>query len=253
MRSLRISSTRSSPDPAPCGDSTVGRLDRRPAHRVRLRRRATHEWRDATDYADGVQDIQDFVISLVGSPWLYPVFGFFIAVSAAIPPIPSSALIVALGAVNAHSGAPDLLLLLAAGTAGSIVGDHVMYLLGRRSGFTQWPLLRSAANQRRIGKLSRRLAERGLFFAVLARFIPLGRTLIALVSGDQRWDIRRWLGLTTAAGAIWAAYSIGFGWLTARWIPLPMWAAVAIAVGGSFVLGAVVSRIADRVALGNGD
>lgn len=197
--------------------------------------------------------MQDYVIGLVGSPWLYPVFGFCIAVSAAVPPIPSSALIVALGAVNSHSGAPDLALLLLSGTLGSVLGDHVMYLLGMRSGFTQWPLLRSPANQRRMHRLAEKLEERGLLFAVIARFIPLGRTLIALISGGSRADVRHWLGLTTASGAIWTAYSLAFGWLTARWIPLPMWASVAIAVGGSLALGAVVSRIADRLALGTRD
>jgi membrane protein DedA with SNARE-associated domain len=181
------------------------------------------------------------------------VFGFFIALSAAIPPVPSSALIVALGAVNAHSGQPMLVLLVVAGTVGSVLGDHVMYLLGRGSRFTEWPLLRGQAAQRRIARLEERLEDGGLLFAVIARFIPLGRTLIALVSGAGRLDVRAWLCLTTGAGAIWTAYSLGFGWLTARWIPLPMWASVLIAVGGSLVLGAVISRLADRFALGTHD
>lgn len=200
-----------------------------------------------------MQDVQEFVLSLVGSPWLYPVFGLVIAVSAAIPPVPSSALIVALGAVNAHSGHPALILLIVAGTAGSVLGDHVMYLLGRGSRFTQWPLLRSPATQRRVEKLEAKLESGGLYFAVLARFIPLGRTLIALVSGSTRLDLKEWLARTTGAGTIWTAYSLAFGWLTARWIPLPLWAAVAIAVGGSLLLGAIISRIADRLALGSHD
>lgn len=200
-----------------------------------------------------MQDVQEFVLSLVGSPWLYPVFGLVIAVSAAIPPVPSSALIVALGAVNAHSGHPALILLIVAGTAGSVLGDHVMYLLGRGSRFTQWPLLRSPATQRRVEKLEAKLESGGLYFAVLARFIPLGRTLIALVSGSTRLDLKEWLARTTGAGTIWTAYSLAFGWLTARWIPLPLWAAVAIAVGGSLLLGAIISRVADRLALGSQD
>ena len=198
-----------------------------------------------------MQDVQEFVLSLVGSQWLYPVFGLVIAVSAAIPPVPSSALIVALGAVNAHSGHPALILLIVAGTAGSVLGDHVMYLLGRGSRFTQWPLLRSPATQRRVEKLEAKLESGGLYFAVLARFIPLGRTLIALVSGSTRLDLKEWLARTTGAGTIWTAYSLAFGWLTARWIPLPLWAAVAIAVGGSLLLGAIISRVADRLALGS--
>ena len=200
-----------------------------------------------------MQDVQEFVLSLVGSPWLYPVFGLVIAVSAAIPPVPSSALIVALGAVNAHSGHPALILLILAGTAGSVLGDHVMYLLGRGSRFTEWPLLRSPATQRRVEKLEAKLESGGLYFAVLARFIPLGRTLIALVSGSTRLDLKEWLARTTGAGTIWTAYSLAFGWLTARWIPLPLWAAVAIAVGGSLLLGAIISRVADRLALGSHD
>ena len=198
-----------------------------------------------------MQDVQEFVLSLVGSPWLSPVFGLVIAVSAAIPPVPSSALIVALGAVNAHSGHPALILLIVAGTAGSVLGDHVMYLLGRGSRFTQWPLLRSPATQRRVEKLEAKLESGGLYFAVLARFIPLGRTLIALVSGSTRLDLKEWLARTTGAGTIWTAYSLAFGWLTARWIPLPLWAAVAIAVGGALLLGAIISRGADRWALGS--
>ncbi|WP_083882857.1 DedA family protein [Brevibacterium senegalense] len=200
-----------------------------------------------------MQDVQEFVLSLVGSQWLYPVFGLVIAVSAAIPPVPSSALIVALGAVNAHSGRPALILLIVAGTAGSVLGDHVMYLMGRGSRFTQWPLLRSPAAQRRIEKLEAKLESGGLYFAVLARFIPLGRTLIALVSGSTRLDLKEWLARTTGAGMIWTAYSLAFGWLTAHWIPLPLWASVAIAVGGSLLLGAIISRVADRLALGPHD
>ena len=200
-----------------------------------------------------MQDVQEFVLSLVGSQWLYPVFGLVIAVSAAIPPVPSSALIVALGAVNAHSGRPALILLIVAGTAGSVLGDHVMYLMGRGSRFTQWPLLRSPAAQRRIEKLEAKLESGGLYFAVLARFIPLGRTLIALVSGSTRLDLKEWLARTTGAGTIWTACSLAFGWLTARWIPLPLWASVAIAVGGSLLLGAIISRVADRLALGPHD
>lgn len=200
-----------------------------------------------------MQDVQEFVLSLVGSQWLYPVFGLVIAVSAAIPPVPSSALIVALGAVNAHSGRPALILLIVAGTAGSVLGDHVMYLMGRGSRFTQWPLLRSPAAQRRIEKLEAKLESGGLYFAVLARFIPLGRTLIALVSGSTRLDLKEWLARTTGAGTIWTAYSLAFGWLTARWIPLPLWASVAIAVGGSLLLGTIISRVADRLALGPHD
>lgn len=200
-----------------------------------------------------MQDVQEFVLSLVGSQWLYPVFGLVIAVSAAIPPVPSSALIVALGAVNAHSGRPALILLIVAGTAGSVLGDHVMYLMGRGSRFTQWPLLRSPAAQRRIEKLEAKLESGGLYFAVLARFIPLGRTLIALVSGSTRLDLKEWLARTIGAGTIWTAYSLAFGWLTARWIPLPLWASVAIAVGGSLLLGAIISRVADRLALGPHD
>ncbi|WP_029090276.1 DedA family protein [Brevibacterium album] len=194
-----------------------------------------------------MHEVQDLVLSLVGSPWLYPVFACAIAVSAVIPPVPSSALIVALGAVNAHTGNPDFLLVLLCGTAGSVLGDHVLYLLGQRRDFRRWPVVRSESSARRLDALSTRLAEGGVLISIVSRFIPLGRTLISLLAGGESMELDRWFRLTLTAGAIWTAYSAAFGWLSARWLPLPMWAAVGIAIGGSLLLSPLLSRLSERL------
>ncbi|WP_291796743.1 VTT domain-containing protein [Brevibacterium sp.] len=194
-----------------------------------------------------MHEIQDAVLNMVGSLWLYPVFALVIALSAAIPPVPSSALIVALGAVNAHTGSPHFLLLVAFATVGSVLGDHVVYLLGRHRDFRQWPVVGSPSNSRRLDALSARLAEGGILISIVARFIPLGRTLLALLAGGESMEPARWLRLTLIAGVVWTAYSAGFGWLSARWLPLPMWAAVGIAIGGSLLLSPLLSRLSDRL------
>lgn len=180
-----------------------------------------------------------------GTLAVYPIAAVVNAIAGIVPPVPSTALFVGLGALNATSGEPSFLGLVLAMIAGSIAGDLILYALASRFDFRQWPLLSSPRAQRRLERIDARMESESLQVLVISRFIPLGRTAVSLIAGAGRMSLRDFTGALTTASVVWALYSVGFGWLTARWIPVPTIVAVIIATVLSIVLGFAISRLGD--------
>lgn len=180
-----------------------------------------------------------------GTLAVYPIAAVVNAIAGIVPPVPSTALFVGLGALNATSGEPSFLGLVLAMIAGSIAGDLILYALASRFDFRQWPLLSSPRAQRRLERIDARMESESLQVLVISRFIPLGRTAVSLIAGAGRMSLRDFTGALTTASVVWALYSVGFGWLTARWIPVPTIVAVIIAIVLSIVLGFAISRLGD--------
>ncbi|MCK1803134.1 VTT domain-containing protein [Nocardia zapadnayensis] len=192
-----------------------------------------------------MEEIGAWVAGFAGTLAVYPIAAVVNAIAGIVPPVPSTALFVGLGALNATSGEPSFLGLVLAMIAGSIAGDLILYALASRFDFRQWPLLSSPRAQRRLERIDARMESESLQVLVISRFIPLGRTAVSLIAGAGRMSLRDFTGALTTASVVWALYSVGFGWLTARWIPVPTIVAVIIAIVLSIVLGFAISRLGD--------
>ncbi|QCP03989.1 MULTISPECIES: DedA family protein [Brevibacterium] len=192
-----------------------------------------------------MEEIGAWVAGFAGTLAVYPIAAFVNAIAGIVPPIPSTALFVGLGALNATNGEPSFLGLVLAMIAGSIAGDLVLYAVASRFDFRRWPLLSSPRAQRRLDRIEDRLTDEALEVLVISRFIPLGRTAVSLLAGAGRMPLRDFTGALTTASVLWALYSVGFGWVTARWIPVPTIVAVIIAIVLSIVLGFAISRLGD--------
>lgn len=192
-----------------------------------------------------MDEIGAWVAGFAGTLAVYPIAAVVNAIAGIVPPVPSTALFVGLGALNATSGEPSFLGLVLAMIAGSILGDLALYAAGTRFDFRQWPLLSSARAQRRLDRIDARMESEAHQVLVISRFIPLGRTAVSLIAGAGRMTLRDFTGALTTASVVWALYSVGFGWLTARWIPVPTIVAVIIAIVLSIVLGFAISRLGD--------
>src|ERR1700755_2509138 len=79
---------------------------------------------------DGFFDSLDPFIT---SPWVYGVVFALAALDAFLPIVPSEATLITAG-VFAASGRPNVLLVILAGGAGAMLGDHISYLIGRAGG-----------------------------------------------------------------------------------------------------------------------
>lgn len=190
-------------------------------------------------------DISQAILGAADSPWVY-VLGFLaVTISALLPPVPSTSLYVALAAIAAHASAPDPWLLIVSMVGASLAGDSILYALGRRFPPSSWRLLRGPKRQRALDFAEARLAERPSEIIVTSRFIPLGRLTVGLVSGATRVAAQRFVVTALAAGIVWAGYSVGVGYASAVWLPLPTIVTVLVAILFSIALGKFISFVLD--------
>ena len=194
----------------------------------------------------GVVEIIDTVTDLVGSPSLYVVAALCVVMSAIVPPVPSTSLFVALGAMSLSVGAPRASLLIVAMTVGSVAGDVLLWWLGSLVDFHKWRLFRSDSAQRRLEHLSERVHNHTLLLSLVSRYIPLGRTSAGLVAGSVDVPFPFFAASTVVGSLGWAFYSVGVGWITAQWLPLPTYLTVILAIVVSLTFGALLSRFGDH-------
>lgn len=158
----------------------------------------------------------DQVETLAGTPWLYLALLAIVVFDSVIPVLPAELLMVGCGALAAN-GAPSLALLIATGSAGAMIGDHIGYALGRRTG----PRLISwmAQGRRRASAMSwarNAIDRRGGLILFVARHVPVGRIACTLTMGTVRFPLRRFTPSDALASLFWGAYSSLLGYFGGR-------------------------------------
>ncbi len=189
---------------------------------------------------DGVNDV---ILDLAGSPWVYLVVFAFVAVDAFVPPVPSESALVALAAVSVSSGDPDLLLLGLVAVAGALVGDNTAYGIGRKMGTDRFAILRKPKAVEVIERAEHELDKRAATLILTARYIPVGRVAVNVTAGATRFPYRRFLPLAVLAAISWAAYNIGIGVVAGSWVrdnPL-------LGAGAAIVFALVVGVAIDKI------
>lgn len=143
--------------------------------------------------------------------------GLLIFLENVIPPIPSE-VILPLAGFRARVGAIDARWVWPAATAGSVLGALVLYGLGAWLGYER---LSELAGRRWFVLSSRKDLERGyaLFekyggpVVLLARCVPLIRSVVSVPAGLARMPLWRFTLLTAIGSGIWNAVFLGLGWL----------------------------------------
>lgn len=142
--------------------------------------------------------------------------GLLILLENVIPPIPSE-VILPLAGFRARSGAFDAVAVWASATAGAVLGALILYGLGAWFGYER---LHRLAGRRWFILSSRRDIERGhaLFerhggkVVLLARCVPLLRSVVSIPAGVTGMPMWRFAALTAVGSGIWNALFIGLGW-----------------------------------------
>ena len=142
--------------------------------------------------------------------------GLLILLENVVPPIPSE-VILPLAGFRARSGAFDVVAVWAAATAGAVLGAVILYGLGAWFGYER---LHRLAGRRWFILSSRRDIERGhaLFerhggkVVLLARCVPLLRSVVSIPAGVIGMPLWRFAALTAVGSGIWNALFIGLGW-----------------------------------------
>lgn len=145
------------------------------------------------------------------------------------PPIPSE-LIMPLAGYNAAKGDASILLVIIAGTAGSLAGATFWYWLARL--IDHEALKRFADRHGRFLTMTRRDIERaddwfdtyGHYAVLFGRLIPTVRTLISIPAGLSEMPIWRFLLYSGIGTAIWTTFLALFGYAVGgRYSDLEHW------------------------------
>jgi membrane protein DedA with SNARE-associated domain len=155
-----------------------------------------------------------------------------------------------IGGAMAHRGLLTLPGVIVAAFVGSVAGDQLWFLVGKRWGLAV--IERRPSWRDRVGGVERWLARYGSAFVVGFRFIYGLRTISPLILGATGYPQRRFAWLNVIGAALWAATFAGLGWglgeglrrtigRSARWEELGL-LAVGLAAAVTLVHHAVAKR-----------
>ena len=190
--------------------------------------------------------INEFVTTHAGSVWVLPLVFALCTIDGFFPPLPSESIIVALAAVSASVGEPNMWWVFVVAAAGALLGDNIAYAIGRHGGLTRLSHSRSHRVRDAMGWASRELDQRGAMIIMAARYIPVGRVVVNITAGATKFRWRKFIVLDFIAALSWAAYSIAIGTLAGRWLHDNPFLATAVAVTGGVLLGVLIDRLLHR-------
>jgi membrane protein DedA with SNARE-associated domain len=161
--------------------------------------------------------IVDFATSQIGSYGLVAVFLLMLLESACIP-VPSEAIMLYGGFLVATEG-ENLILMIAAGVLGNVVGSWLAYWVGYSKG-RGWALrLRWLhITEKRLDVADRWFARWGSWAVLASRCLPIIRTFISLPAGVARMPFWRFSVLTFVGCIPWvtgltlAGRAVGDNW-----------------------------------------
>jgi membrane-associated protein len=190
------------------------------------------------------------------SEWAYVIVFLFAYLDVLVPIVPSETAVITAGVVAAD-GDLSLALIIPLAAAGAFLGDNTAYLLGRHLGTRATErFFRSERARRRIAWADEQLEERGGELIMVGRFIPGGRTAVALSSGTLGYPWRRFIMFDAAAALIWASYSALIGYYGGQTFEglwgLVLALAIAFAVVGGIELIRWLLRRRGRAVEGSG-
>ena len=162
----------------------------------------------------------DSLLSLLHR-WGYGLIFLAMLLENAGVPLPGET-ITLLGGYAAGNGELQLAGVIAAASAGAILGDNIGYWIGRRAG---WPvLLRLGGLLRRTPEQMEDLRARFLRHAglsvFLGRFVAVLRVIAGPMAGAVAMPYRRFLLCNSAGALLWSSTMVSLAWLGGRWIPL---------------------------------
>lgn len=184
-----------------------------------------------------VSVLGDWVLSLVGSPWVYGALTSFAIIDGFFPPVPSETLVIALAALSRSTGEPLLWLVALAAAIGAFTGDQIAYSIGKRADLSTWRVMRGERQQRALARAVKALHERGAVYIVAARYIPVGRVAVNMTAGGLHYPRARFSALAGVAAVSWAAYTVAIGTVAGHFFAGTPWLGVVAGVAGGMLLG----------------
>ncbi|HZU15877.1 MAG TPA: DedA family protein [Candidatus Dormibacteraeota bacterium] len=167
-----------------------------------------------------------------GGPAIYVVVALAAAIDPILPPIPAETALITAAVLSSRSGGPLIWLLVPAGALGAVVGDNVVYWLGRSIG--ERAIRRLAGGPKATERLrwaTEQIRRHGPVMIVVGRYLPGGRTAATLGAGTLGMPWRRFVLADVVAGLTWSAYASALGRVGGAAFEHSTWKAIALALG----------------------
>ncbi|MEX1294599.1 MAG: DedA family protein [Candidatus Limnocylindrales bacterium] len=135
-------------------------------------------------------------------PITYVVIFAMAAIDVIAPIVPAEATVTA-AAVLAGQGKINIVWVMVAAGLGAFVGDNVAYWIGRAAGR---PLVEKVlrGNTGQLDKVQEQFDKRGGVFIIIGRFVPGGRTAVAVGAGILHFKWLHFILYDALAATIWA-------------------------------------------------
>lgn len=148
--------------------------------------------------------------AVMRSSWLLPLLVVMIAVDAPFPVLPSETILMSAATTAFGGGDVGMVFgLFVAALAGSVLGDSVVFWLGRCS---HKLLSRTVDTEYEVSAWVRRhMLRRPGIALVGARFVPGGRLVSTAAAGRFGLPVRRFLPWSIVSSAAWSAYMLLIG------------------------------------------
>jgi len=190
--------------------------------------------------------IEDAVLAIAASPWVYVALFAFATIDGFFPPVPSESAVIALAALWAATGDPALPWVVVAAMAGAFAGDQIAYTIGHHVDVGRLRLFRGPRGVQLMAATTSMLGDRGAAVILAARYVPIGRVAVNVCAGSLAYPRGRFVALAALAAVTWTATGVLIGAGAGRWLGHnPLWAvAVGVAVGAGF--GLVIDGVLRR-------
>ncbi len=190
--------------------------------------------------------LEDSILSLTSSVWIYPSVWAVAVIDGIFPPIPSESIVIAAATTWQQTGRPTIAFIWLSAAVGAWCGDQIAYTVGKAIPVRRVPGMRSPRGLATLDWAERALEHRGTAFIIAARFIPVGRVAVNLTAGALRFPRRRFMGVDAFGATIWATYSIALGAFAGSLWKNSLLLSIAIGVVGGIILGYLVDLILSK-------
>ena len=153
--------------------------------------------------------MSDWIIRLIEQSGYLGV-AFLMFLETVFQPIPSE-VIMSVAGVAAGQGKLNYWAVVAAGTAGAMLGNILWYLAARALGIQRLePIIRRwgrwiTMSWDEVKRAERWFSQHGTFFVFLGRLLPTVRSLVSIPAGLLKMSFRRFLLASTLGTAGWTA------------------------------------------------
>ncbi|SCG73644.1 DedA family protein [Micromonospora humi] len=143
-----------------------------------------------------------------------------VALESIIPPIPSEIVLAMAGYLSAE-GRFNVVVIVLAATAGSLLGALVLYWLGAALGedrLKRWLDHIPLVDLEDLEKADRWFERHGRWAVLIGRVVPVVRSLVSVPAGANRMPLGEFILLTTLGSGVWNTLIVGAGFLLgSRW------------------------------------